>query len=245
MILKNKNIFVTGAGKGIGLDTVKTAIKEGAFVYALTRSKTNIKELKKIKNSQFYFGNVADNKIIKKIFKDSINNKRLITGLVNNAGERQRMKFNKITSKDINKIFKANFFSIFNLMQLYSKYLSNKKFNASIVNVGSIAGHLGFSELSGYASTKAALAGLTKSFAVEMVNNNIRANIVNPGFTKTSFYKKFKRKRKLYNWTLSRIPMKRWGYSSEIAHLICFLLSDRSSYINGESINIDGGWVNS
>ena len=51
VILKNKNIFVTGAGKGIGLDTVKTAIKEGAFVYALTRSKTNIKELKKIKSN--------------------------------------------------------------------------------------------------------------------------------------------------------------------------------------------------
>ena len=245
MILKNKNIFVTGAGKGIGLDTVKMAVKEGAFVYALTRSKTNMQELKKIKNSKFYFGNVADSKIIKKIFIDSLKHKRPIAGLVNNAGQRQRMQFKSITSKEINKIFKINFFSIFNLMQLYSKYLSSKKISASIVNVGSIAGHLGFSELSGYASTKAALTGLTKSFAVEMAKNNIRANIVNPGFTKTSFFEKFKKRRKLYNWTLSRIPMKRWGNSSEIAHLICFLLSDKSSYINGESINIDGGWVNS
>ena len=51
--------------------------------------------------------------------------------------------------------------------------------------------------------------------------------------------------KKLYNWTLSRIPMKRWGTSNEVANLICFLLSDKSSYINGESINIDGGWTNS
>ena len=171
--------------------------------------------------------------------------KQFITGLVNNAGERQRKKFNKISEKDIKNIFEVNFFSIFNLMQIFSNYLLKKKLKGSIVNLGSIVGNLGFNELAGYASTKTALIGLTKSFATEMATKNIRANIVNPGFTKTSFYKKFKKRKKLYNWTLSRIPMRRWGNSNEVANLICFLLSDKSSYINGESINIDGGWTNS
>ena len=245
MILSNKNILVTGAGKGIGLSVIKEAVEEGAFVYALTRSKKDIKKINKIHNTKIYCGDVSDLKLIKKIFNDSIKDKKLINGLVNNAGERQRLKFHKISDKKINSIFKTNFFSVFNLMQIFSSYLIKRKLEGSIVNIGSIVGQLGFSELAGYASTKTALIGLTKSFAAEMANNNIRANIVNPGFTKTSFYKKFKKRNKLYKWTISRIPMKRWGNPYEVANLICFLISDKSSYITGETINIDGGWVNS
>ena len=119
------------------------------------------------------------------------------------------------------------------------------RLKGSIVNLGSIVGQTGFSELAGYASTKSALVGLTKSFAVEMAKKKIRANIVSPGFTETSYFNKFKKKRKLYNWTISRIPMGRWGKPNEIANLISFLLSDNSEYITGENINIDGGWLSS
>jgi Dehydrogenases with different specificities (related to short-chain alcohol dehydrogenases) len=76
-----------------------------------------------------------------------------------------------------------------------------------------------------------------------MANYNIRANLVNPGFVKTSYFKKFKQKKKLYRWTISRIPQKRWGEPKEVSNLICFLLSDLSDYINGATINIDGGWT--
>ena len=76
-----------------------------------------------------------------------------------------------------------------------------------------------------------------------MATHNIRANLINPGFVKTSYFNKFKKKKKLYKWTLSRIPQKRWGEPTEVSNLICFLLSDLSDYINGASINIDGGWT--
>ena len=90
------------------------------------------------------------------------------------------------------------------------------------------------------------LVGLTKSVSVEMSKYKIRSNIINPGFTKTSFYKSFKKDKKaLYKWTTMRTPMKRWGEPEEIANLVCFLLSNKSSYITGESINIDGGWTSS
>ena len=80
-------------------------------------------------------------------------------------------------------------------MQIFSKYFIKKKISASIVNIGSIVGHLGFKQLSGYASTKSAIEGLTKSFANEMSDYKIRANVVSPGFTKTSYYSKFKKKK--------------------------------------------------
>ncbi len=245
MILKNKNILITGGGKGIGYYSVINASKEGAFVYTIIKSKTDKKKFRNLKNVKVYIGNVSNTKIIQRILKDSIKDKKIISGLVNNAGIRQRIKFNKISNKNLKDVFETNFFSIFNIMQVFTKYLLKKNLKGSIVNIGSIVGPAGFPELSGYASTKSALIGLTKSYAVEMSKKNIRANIINPGFTKTSYFKKFKQKKKLYKWTLSRIPMGRWGEPNEISYLINFLLSDKSQYITGESINIDGGWLNS
>lgn len=245
MILKNKNILVTGGGKGIGFSTILQTIKEGAFVYAIVRSKKDIKKFGNMPNLKIFIGNVSNVNLVNKIFKESIKRKKLITGLVNNAGIRQRIKFEKITQKNIQEVFEINFFSVFNLMQLFAKYLVGKNLKGSIVNLGSIVGQTGFSELAGYASTKSALVGLTKSFAVEMAKKKIRANVVSPGFTETSYFNKFKKKKKLYNWTISRIPMGRWGKPNEVANLISFLLSDNSEYITGENINIDGGWLSS
>ena len=232
-MLSNKNIIVTGVGKGLGFDLLNKIISYNGYVYGITRSKSDLKKFKNIKNCKVFLGDVKNKNIIKKILKQSNLDKKAISGLVNNAGERQRIKFD------------TNFFSIFQYMQIYSKYLKQKKISGSIVNIGSIVGNNGFSELSGYASTKTALIGLTKSFAVEMAKNNIRANLVSPGFIKTSYFKKFRKKSKLYNWTLSRIPQKRWGRPEEVTNLICFLLSDLSTYINGTNINVDGGWTGS
>ena len=163
--------------------------------------------------------------------------------IVNNAGIRQRKEFNNISKPELLNILNTNFISVFVNMQLFSKYLIKKKISGSIVNIGSIVGKNGFSELSGYASTKSALTGLNKSFAVEMAKHNIRSNIVSPGFIETSYAKNFKKNKKLYNWTISRIPQKRWGKASEVCNLICFLLSEKSSYITGSEYNIDGGWL--
>jgi NAD(P)-dependent dehydrogenase (short-subunit alcohol dehydrogenase family) len=79
---------------------------------------------------------------------------------------------------------------------------------------------------------------------IKMSKEKIRANLVNPGFVKTSYFNKFKKK-KIYDWTLQRIPMNRWGSPNEISTVICFLLSNQSSYINGQVINVDGGWTSS
>jgi NAD(P)-dependent dehydrogenase (short-subunit alcohol dehydrogenase family) len=194
--------------------------------------------------SKIYCGDVTNVNLIKKIFSQSIKDKKIITGVVNNAAQRQRLKFEDIDLNKIKKLFDVNFFSIFQIMKIYYNYIKNKKTHSSIVNIGSIVGGLGFKDLSGYASTKTALIGLTKSFAVEMSKQKIRANLINPGFVKTSYFNKFKKK-KIYDWTLKRIPMNRWGNSNEISTVICFLLSNRSSYINGQVINVDGGWTSS
>lgn len=244
-MLQNKNIVVTGVGKGLGYDLLKKIISYNGYVYGITRSKKDLKKFDKINNCKVFIGDVKNKNIFLKIIKQANKDKKKINGIVNNAGERQRIKFKKINQKKIKDLFDNNFFSIFQIMQIYSSYAIEKKISGSVVNIGSIVGEQGFSELTGYASTKTALIGLTKSFAVEMSKNNLRANIVNPGFVKTSYFEKFKKNKSLYKWTLSRIPQKRWGRADEVSNLICFLLSDLSTYINGTNINIDGGWTGS
>jgi NAD(P)-dependent dehydrogenase (short-subunit alcohol dehydrogenase family) len=245
-LLSNKNILVTGVGKGIGYETTQKIIDCGGFVYGITKNKNDVKKFSKNLNCKIFVGDASNDNNIKKIFKFAHKNKKIIHGLVNNAGRRQRKEFEKITKKDLDFIINSNIKTVFNNMQIFFNYAKKIKNSYSIVNIGSIVGKIGFENLVGYSMTKSALIGLTKSFAVEKKRFLIRANLINPGFIKTSFYKDFKKnKKKLYNWTLSRIPSKKWGEPNDIAILICFLLSDHSKYINGEEINIDGGWLSS
>jgi len=242
---KSQNILVTGAGKGIGNSTVNFLVDKGYFVYALVKDKKDNKKFKSNRNLKIINGNVNNLSLIKKIFAESNKKKRFITGLVNNAGIRQRKNFLKVNKKDLMNVFNTNFFSIFNLIQIFSKNCIQKRLEGSIVNIASIVGQHGFNQLSSYGSSKGALISLTKCIANEMSKNKIRVNCISPGFTETSYFKNFKKKKKLYNWTLSRIPMNRWGKSTEISSVIYFLLSKDSSYINGENINVDGGWLSS
>ena len=106
--------------------------------------------------------------------------------------------------------------------------------------ITSIVGNFGFDELANYASSKGALESLTKSLAVEYAQKNVRINSIAPGFIESSYYPKFKKNKKLYKWTLSKIPMKRWGKCEELSPMIELLISEKSSYMTGTTIFIDG-----
>lgn len=241
--LYKKIILVTGAGKGIGKEIMLESLTRGAFVYAITKSESGLKNFKHDRCKIFY-GDVRNTRLIEKIFKISKKNKKMINSLVNNAGRRQREKFENITNKKLNFIIDSNVKSIFKIMQIFFKYTKNLKDYKSIVNIGSIVGVKGFENLAGYGMTKTALIGLTNCFFIEKSKFKYRCNLINPGFVKTSYYENFKKtKSKLYNWTLKKTPMQKWGEAKDVAELTCFLLSDKSNYINGQTINIDGGWT--
>ncbi len=249
-MINNKVVLVTGIGKGIGAEVFNRCEKESKFVYGIVRNQDDYLRLKKninAKKSKIFFGDITDSKLIKKIFNYSTKSSHKIDCLVNNAGERQRKPFLEIKKKDLEHIFLNNYQSQFFLCQEFINFvIQNKLKNTSIVNLGSIVGVNGFVELSGYASTKQALEGLTKCLAVEFAKRNIRINIIHPGFVKTSYYKNFiKNKKKIYNWTLSRTPQNKWGEPEDVSNLICFLLSDDSKFITGQSFICDGGWTSS
>jgi len=241
---KNKIVLLTGAGKGIGREILKQLIKEKIIVYAITRNTKDFKKIKNNKNTFLFSGDVRDKEVIENIFKKSKKNKHNINCLINNAGIRQRKKFNSITDKNLKEVFENNFFSIFHITQQFLKNFKSKKNYGSIVNISSIVGELGFKELSGYASSKSAINGFTKSLASELSKKKIRVNSIAPGFIKSSYYKNFlKNRKRLYKWTLSRIPLYKWGENIDVANLTLFLISENSEYINGQVIKIDGGWT--
>lgn len=248
MNLKNKVLLLTGVGKGIGRQILDDALNDGAYVYGITRTKKNFENyqsLKKFKkNFQLFFFDVNNVKKINMVLNKSIKDKKKINCLINNAGIRQRKNFLNIKKKDLNSVFETNFYSVFFITQAYINYLIKHKVESpNIINLGSIVGKMGFEELSGYASTKTALVGFTKCLSVEFAKINLRINLVSPGFTKTSYFKNFKKNNKLYNWTKSKIPIQRWASAKEISNLVNFLISDKSSYIMGQEIFIDGGWT--
>ncbi|MDC0446023.1 SDR family oxidoreductase [Candidatus Pelagibacter sp.] len=247
-MLQNKIVLISGVGKGIGENIFENCLSHANFTYGIVRNDADYKRLKlkhKKNNYKIFVGDIKNKKLIKKIILFSKKNKKKINCLVNNAGERQREDFLNINKKKIEHIFKNNFFSHFFITQeIVKQFLKQKKQNFSIVNIGSIVGVNGFKQLSGYASTKQALEGFTKSIAIEFAHKNIRANIIHPGFIKTSYYENFRNNKKnIYKWTLSRTPLKKWGNPSDVSNLVCFLLSDQSSYITGQSIICDGGWI--
>jgi len=242
--LEKKIVLLTGAGKGIGREILNLLIKEKIIVYAITRNKKDFKWVKKSKYVYLFEGDITNQKLIDEIYDFSKKKKHSFNCLINNAGIRQRKKFLKITNKDLNEVFENNFFSIFKLIQKFSKEFKFNNNMGSIINISSIVGNLGFKELSGYASTKSALDGLTKSLAAELSEKKIRVNSIAPGFIKSSYFENFKKnKPKLYKWTLSRIPINTWGENLDVAYLTLFLLSEKSRYINGQIIKIDGGWT--
>lgn len=244
MLLKNKICIVTGAGKGFGKDIAKVFYSQGAKLALITRSQSDVDEL----NSEFddkrvlcVCGDVSVSKTVEQFISQTIDKFGSIDVLVNNAGMRFRKNFLDIKEEELDTILNVNLKSIFSFCQQTLPYMIKNK-NGIIINMSSIAGTLGFANLSGYVMTKSAIIGLTKSLAAEFSDKNIRVNAIAPGFCKTSYFDNFKQNQDLYDFTLSRTPMNRWGDSEEIAKVCLFLASDLSSYINGEVIKADGGW---
>ena len=125
---KNNDYFLlTGASKGIGKATLDLLIKKKEKVIVIVRNKKEMDDYKKNHDIIIFQGDVCNNKTIKKIFQFINKNKLNIKYLINNAGQRQRKEFIKISDKEIKKIFEINFFSVFSLCQIFANYILKKK----------------------------------------------------------------------------------------------------------------------
>jgi len=244
MLLKDKVCIITGAGKGFGEEMAKEFYAQGAKLALITRSQEDIDNLMVKFDSERVLsvcGDVSDGNVVSQFISQTNNKFGVIDVLVNNAGMRFRKEFLDIGNDELDQVLNVNLKSVVSLCQKVLPHMV-KNNGGKIINMSSIAGTLGFSDLSGYVMSKAAIIGLTKSLAVEFAGKNIQINALAPGFCKTSYFEKFQENTELYDFTLSRIPMNRWGSSKEVADVCVFLASNMSNYMTGEVLKVDGGW---
>ncbi len=240
-------LLITGCGKGIGREMITNWLESDLSdnkVVALYRSHIdNLKELEKYKNKILFIKGDASNKNdLEKCLKQSKSifknypNKYLV-----NAGIRCRSNLEDIDHETLKTLWGVNYFSLRELILCLIKIKIINE-NISLVYVSSIVSSVGFKDLDDYGATKAASESLIRSTAMKYINS--RFNSIAPGFTKTSYAENFKENLPLlYKWTIQRIAMGRWGESQEICNSINFLLSSKSSYITGQKLSVDGGWL--
>jgi 3-oxoacyl-[acyl-carrier protein] reductase len=246
MTLKNKTTFITGCNRGIGRAIMTLFAKEGSNIIACVRKNDAeffryLEDISHIYHIQFeiiYF-DMLDEESVKSSIRPLMNRKVKIDILVNNAGIAAGALLHMTPMKMLKEMFQINFFSQVLITQLVSKSMMRER-RGSIINMGSIGGLDNVSGNTAYGSSKAAIMYFTKTIANELSKYNIRVNAIAPGLTNTDMGSKQIEQGALAQMK-DRVNLNRLASPQEIAELALFLASDKSSFITGQIIRIDGG----
>lgn len=244
MILQGKNIVVTGSNRGIGKAIVQKLASEGANIWACAREKNEDfeEELRRISSERgvvidpVYF-DLADEGQIKEAVRRIVKCRRTIDGLVNNAGIAVYNKLQLMKIEEIKAVFNNNYFSALYLTQLLMRRMT--KGTGSIVFLSSISGFLPEVGNIAYGGSKAAVSHAVKILAKELSADGIRVNAVAPGLVNTDM--KDLASEETWENLKKGIMLGRAAEPDEIADVISFLMSSRSSYITAQTIHVDGG----
>jgi len=238
--LENKNIIITGASGGIGNSIIKKLNEAGANILASGTRMEKLEELKEnFKNIKILKFDISQKDKIEEFIENSTNELGgSLDGIVNNAGITQDNLAIRMSIDEWQKVIDINLTSTF-LMSKFAikKMLKNK--SGKIVNITSVVGHTGNLGQANYTASKAGIIAMSKSLAIEYAKKNINVNCISPGFIKTAMTDKLDEKFK--EVIVSKIPSARLGDPDDIANAVLFLSSNQSSYINGETIHVNGG----
>ena len=238
--LKDKNIIVTGASGGIGNSIVKKLNESGANILASGTRIEKLEELKReFKNINTLKFDISQSEKIEEFIENATQELGgSLDCIVNNAGITQDNLAIRMSLDEWKKVIDINLTSTF-LMSKFAikKMLKNK--SGKIVNITSVVGHTGNLGQANYTASKAGIVAMSKSLAIEYAKKNINVNCISPGFIKTAMTDKIDEKFK--ETIISKIPSGRLGESDDIANAVCFLCSNQSSYINGETLHVNGG----
>ena len=238
--LENKNIIVTGASGGIGSAIIKRLNEAGANVLASGTKIEKLEQLKSnFKNIKILKFDISQTDKIEEFIENATNELGgSLDGIVNNAGITQDNLAIRMNLDEWQKVININLTSTF-LMSKFAikKMLKNK--SGKIINITSVVGHTGNLGQANYTASKAGIVAMSKSLAIEYAKKNININCISPGFIKTAMTDKIDDKFK--EVIVQKIPSGRLGEPDDIANAVLFLSSDQSSYINGETIHVNGG----
>lgn len=240
-LLDGKIALVTGCNRGIGKAIVERFAEEGAIVYATARAEGSLEEIAEGKNwigkiFPVYF-DVCDKNEIKQCVVRIKREQGKLDVLVNNAGIMKDALIGMVDDTTLQNTFETNVFAMIHMTQMALKVM---KKNGAIVNMASIVGMRGSAGQTVYAASKGAVANLTKTWARELVKDNIRVNALAPGKIDTDMYHSIGEDKVVEG--IKEVGMGRLGSPVEVANAAVFLASELSSYVTGEIIGVNGGW---
>lgn len=243
--LENKVCVVTGAGSGIGAAIAAEAAAVGAHVVLLDRDLNNAeKEAAQLRDKGYkasaYECNVADEASVNAVAARVEKEVGLCTALVNNAGILRAGKLEDIPVNDWNQILSVNLTGYLLVSRAFARHMKQSG-GGSIVHVSSIAALFPQSNSGAYSASKAGVLLMSRQMAVEWRQDNIRSNAVCPGMIRTSLSASFYAHPGIEEKRAAMTASRRIGEPEDIANAALFLLSDRSSYVNAEEINVNGG----
>ena len=233
-MLKNKTLLITGSSKGIGAATARLAKEYEAKV--ILHGKTDsayLRELANKLNSDYIFCDVCDESIV----RNKVRNLE-VDVLINSAGINPSKTFMQLTIDNWKEILETNVIGTVNFSKAVLPGMIDRKYG-KIINIASVKGYSHVRGKPAYAASKAAIMRITSSMAEEFAPY-ILVNAVAPGFTETEMTEKTISPQ--IQKQIDKILLKRMANPKEIAETILFLASDKSSYITGQTIPVDGGF---
>jgi len=235
--------MITGSGRGLGRAMALEFATQGAQLVIVDINKEGAEETRDTiinggGNAYCKILDITDRKAVKAMVESVAEALGRIDVLINNAGITRDRSFLKMSDEEWHQVINVNLTAMFICTQEVAKVMALKK-SGTIVCVSSLSGNEGNFGQTNYAASKAGVIGFVKSLSKELPKKGIRINAVAPGFIKTEMTAKIPEA--IQTQIISGIPLMRPGEPEEVAKVVSFLASSASSYINGQTINIDGG----
>jgi NAD(P)-dependent dehydrogenase (short-subunit alcohol dehydrogenase family) len=246
--LTDKIAIVTGASRGIGAAIALGLARSGAHLVLVSR---NLPSLNRVAKEVAGMGReslairadigVADE--IVSAVEEARKHFQRIDILVNNAGISPILKrAEDMTKPEWDEIIRVNLTGTFLFSQACGKVMI-EQMEGKIINIASVGGTVGLPRQAGYCAAKGAIIQLTKVLALDWAKYNIQVNAVGPSYVETDLTEGVRRSKLISEDLLRKTPMGRFGKPEEVVGAVVFLASDASSYITGQTIYVDGGWL--
>jgi len=245
--LSGKVAVVVGGTSGIGRAIAHGLAQAGADVIPTSRRAEQVdataREIEEFgRRSLRVTSDVADRASLQNVLDQALSTFGKVDVLVNSAGRTKRAPTIDFSDDDWNSIIDTNLNGTLRACQVFGRHMLERQ-SGSIINIASLSTFVALHEVAAYSASKAAVGSLTKSLAVEWSSRGVRVNAIAPGVFRTALNQKLLDETERGREFLLRTPMKRFGKVEELAGAAVFLASDAASFVTGEILAVDGGFL--